>query len=192
MQQCSFRCGYSTDKYCRVIWQCNKKKHCRTPHLTEKEIKATFVRVMGKLVTDRAMILDELHEDQKLLTGTEEQEKERKQLAEHMNVDADAVQEAIAENARVAQNQEEYFIRYEILSTRFQETQVKYDAVNAESTQCGIQRREFMRFIQPLEKLPDMVTEFSEELWVSLMDHVTLHSKDNNVFTLTSGMEIKA
>ena len=55
-----------------------------------------------------------------------------------MNVDADAVQEAIAENARVAQNQEEYSIRYEALSARFQETKDKYDAVTAEIAQRGI------------------------------------------------------
>ena len=49
-----------------------------------------------------------------------------------------------------------------------------------------------MRFIQSLEKLPDMVTEFSEELWGSLVDHVTVYGKNNIVFTLNSGMEIKA
>ena len=187
---------HSTDKYRRVIWQCNakfkEKKHCRTPHLTEDEIKAAFVRVMGKLTTDRAMILEELREDQAMLTGTEDLEKEQKRLAEQMNVDADAVQEAIAENARVAQNQEEYSIRYEALSARFQETKDKYDAVTAEIAQRGIRRREFGRFIHSLESLPEMVTEFSEELWGSLVDHVTVHSKDNIVFTLTSGMEINA
>jgi len=187
---------HSTDKYRRIIWQCNakfkEKKHCRTPHLTEDEIKAAFVRVMDKLTTDRAMILEELREDQAMLTGTEDLEKEQKRLAEQMNVDADAVQEAIAENARVAQNQEEYSIRYEALSARFQETKDKYDAVTAEIAQRGIRRREFGRFIHSLEALPEMVTEFSEELWGSLVDHVTVHSKDNIVFTLTSGMEIKA
>ena len=104
----------------------------------------------------------------------------------------DAVQEAIAENARVAQNQEEYSIRYEALSARFQETKDKYDAVTAEIAQRGIRRREFGRFIHSLEALPEMVTEFSEELWGSLVDHVTVYSKDNIVFTLTSGTEIKA
>ena len=147
---------------------------------------------MDKLTTDRALILEELREDQAMLTGTEDLEKEQKRLAEQMNVDADAVQEAIAENARVAQNQEEYSIRYEALSARFQETKDKYDAVTAEIAQRGIRRREFGRFIHSLEALPEMVTEFSEELWGSLVDHVTVHSKDNIVFTLTSGMEIKA
>ena len=92
----------------------------------------------------------------------------------------------------MALNQEEYSIRYEALSARFQETKDKYDAVTAEIAQRGIRRREFGRFIHSLEALPEMVTEFSEELWGSLVDHVTVHSKDNIVFTLTSGMEIKA
>ena len=105
---------------------------------------------------------------------------------------AHAVQEAIAENARVAQNQEEYSIRYEALSARFQETKDKYDAVTIEIAQRGIRRREFGRFIHSLEALTEMVTEFSEELLGSLVDYVTVHSKDNIVFTLTSGMEIKA
>ena len=50
----------------------------------------------------------------------------------------------------------------------------------------------FGRFIAELEKLPGVLTEFDEALWGSLVDHVTVHSKDNIVFTLTSGMEIRA
>ena len=30
-----------------------EKKHCRTPHLTENEIIAAFVRVMNKLTKDK-------------------------------------------------------------------------------------------------------------------------------------------
>ena len=36
------------------------------------------------------------------------------------------------------------------------------------------------------------IAEFDETLWGSLVDHVTVHAKDNIVFTLTSGMEMKA
>ena len=70
------------------------------------------------------------------MTGTEDLEKEQKRLAEQMNMDA--VQEAIAENARVAQKQDEYSIRYEALSVWFQETKDKYDAVTAEIAQRDI------------------------------------------------------
>ena len=109
-----------------------------------------------------------------------------------MNVDADAVQEIIAENARVAQVQEEYTLRYEALVSRFDATKAKYDQVTSEIAMRGIRRREFGRFIKAVEELPEMVRDFDEALWGSLVDHVTVHSRDNIVFTLTSGMEVKA
>ena len=187
---------HSTDKYRRVIWQCNAKfkdkKHCRTPHLTEDEIKDAFLRVMNQVISERDLILEELREDQALLTGTEELEKEQKRLAEQMNVDADAVQELISQNARVAQDQEEYSVRYEALSTRFNETKAQYDSVTTQIAQRGIRRRELGRFIRAVEELPQTITKFDEALWGSLVDHLTVYSKDNIVFTLSSGMEMRA
>ena len=53
-------------------------------------------------------------------------------------------------------------------------------------------QRELSRFIAEVEKLPKIITEFDEVLWGSLVDHVTVHSTDNIVFTLASGIEIKA
>ena len=55
----------------------------------------------------------------------------------------------------------------------------------------GIRRRELERFILAVEKLPEMVTEFDEALWGSLVDHLTVNDKDDIVFTMSSGMEIK-
>ena len=192
----SSKIWHSNDKYRKVVWQCNakfgEKKYCRTPHLTENEIKAAFLRVANSLIKDRGMILEELREDQSMLTGAEELENEQKQLAEQMNVDAEKIQEIIAQNARSVQDQAEYKIRYESLSARFQETKAKYNAVTAEIAQRGIRRREFARFIRTVEALPEILTEFSEELWGGLVDHATVYSKDNIVFTLTSGIEIKA
>ncbi len=127
-----------------------------------------------------------------MLTGTEEPEKEQKRLAEQMNVDADAVQELISQNARVAQDQEEYSVRYEALSTRFEETKTQYESGTAQITQRGIRRRELRRFIPAVEEMPQTITKFDEALWGSLADQLTVHGKDNIVFTLTSGIEMKA
>ena len=182
-------------KYRRVIWQCNAKfkdkKHCSTPHLTEDEIKTAFVRVANKLVTDRTVVLKELREIQRTLTGTDELETEQKQLAEQMNADADAVQELIAQNARVAQDQTEYNLRYDALVSRFDKTKARYEQVAAEIAMKGVRRREFGRFIKSVENLPEMINEFDEALWGSLVEKVTVYSKDKIVFTMTSGMEIE-
>ena len=187
---------HSTDKYRRVVWQCNykfkNKVRCTTPHLTEDEIRESFTRVLNSLINDRDEILTELRAVRDMLSGTEELEAEQKRLAEQMNADADAVQNLIAENARVAQDQTEYNIRYESLASRFEDTKARYEQISTDITTKGIRRREFDRFIQTMEDLPQAITEFDEALWGSLVDHVTVHDKDNIIFTLTSGMEIKA
>ena len=56
----------------------------------------------------------------------------------------------------------------------------------------GIRWREFGRFIAEVEKLAKAVTDFDEALWGAQVDHVTVYGKDNIVFTLNSGLEIKA
>lgn len=55
----------------------------------------------------------------------------------------------------------------------------------------GVRRREFGRFIKSVENLPEMIREFDEALWGSLVEKVTVYSKDRIVFTMTSGMEIE-
>lgn len=159
---------------------------------TEDEIKDAFVSVVNQLITDKAEILAELRDVQETLSGTAELEQEQQRLAEQMNVDAEAVQDVISENARVAQDQEAYRLRYEALVTRFEETKARYEKVTEDIKLRGIRQREFGRFIAELEKLPAMVKDFDEALWGALVDHVTVHAKDNIVFTLTSGLEAKA
>lgn len=187
---------HSTDKYRRVVWQCNAKfkdkTRCQTPHLTEDEVKEAFLHMVNSIITDRDGILGELRMVRDTLSSTAELETEQARLAEQMNADADAVQSLISENARVPQDQAEYAVRYEALASRFEDTKAKYEKVTAEITAKGIRKRELERFIQSVEKMPGMVTEFDEALWGSLVNHLTVHSKDNIVFTLTSGMEIKA
>ena len=78
---------------------------------TEEEVKAAFLRVVNRVIANRKEILRELRSVRDTLTGTEELEEEQKRLAGQMNVDADAVQEAIAQNARVVQDQAEYSVR---------------------------------------------------------------------------------
>lgn len=52
---------HSTDKYRRVIWQCNGKfkgkDRCATPHLYEENIKRLFLRAVAQLTEDREVLL---------------------------------------------------------------------------------------------------------------------------------------
>jgi site-specific DNA recombinase len=53
---------HSTDKYRRVIWQCNSKfkreSKCRTPHLYEDDIRRLFINAVSELISDRSTLID--------------------------------------------------------------------------------------------------------------------------------------
>ena len=187
---------HSTDKYRRVVWRCNGKyadgKRCRTPYLTEAEIKAAFLRAVNSLITGRESLLADLREIQDTYSGMESLEAELKTLDEQMNREVDAVQELISQNARVARNQDEYAVEYDAMVTKYEVTKAKRDKIAAGIRAKGIRHREFERFIIELEKLPDVVTEFDEALWGSFVEKVTVYGKDDIRFLLPCGTEIKA
>lgn len=102
---------HSTDKYRKIIYRCNSKykgQKCETPHVTEDEIKAAFVSAYNQLVTEKREIISNAELIRQTLCGTDALEEEKRKLEEEMNVVADMSQNAIAENARVAQDQNEY------------------------------------------------------------------------------------
>ena len=119
-------------------------------------------------------------------------EKERRILDEQLGIDAKAVTDLIARNARVAQNQKEYNERYDVLVSRYEDTERKRDAVVEQIDQIMIRRRKLERFIDTVKDLPELITEFDESLWAALVDSMTVYAKDRIVFRLTCGVEIEA
>ena len=186
---------HSTDRYRRVIWRCNAKykdneHRCSTPHLTEDEIKAAFVRMVNKLSADRKALVADLREIQRTYSRTDDLEPRLRELDNRLNRDADSVQELIAQNARVAQDQDEYNAKYDAAVSQYEDTKADRDKLAAEIRRRGIRKREFDRFIKTLERLPESVTEFDEAMWGSLVEHVTVYGKDDIRFTLPCGTEV--
>ena len=52
---------HSNSKYRKVIWRCNHKydgdKTCRTPHLTDEEIQAAFLKAVNKLLETKDAVV---------------------------------------------------------------------------------------------------------------------------------------
>ena len=54
-----------------------------------------------------------------------------------------------------------------------------------------VRRRKLERFIETVEGLPELYTEFDAGQWAALVDSMTVHAKDRITFTLTCVMEIE-
>ena len=102
------------------------------------------------------------------------------------------VQELIAQNARVAQNQDDYNAAYDAAVSCYEATKAEREKVTVDIRQRGIRRREFERFITELEKLPEAVSEFDDALWGNLVEYVTVGKDKTMAFTLIGGTEMKA
>ena len=111
-------------------------------------------------------------------------------LDEQLGIDVKAVNDLIAQNARVAQNQKEYNERYDALVSRYEETERRRDGVMEQINQIMIRRRKLEQFIETVTALLELYTEFDAGQWAGLVAGMTVYDKDRIVFRLTCGMEI--
>ncbi|GHU39407.1 hypothetical protein FACS1894192_12720 [Bacilli bacterium] len=185
---------HSTDKYRRVIWQCNHKfsgkEKCHTPHFDEAEIKRIFINAVNKLFSDKRDIIDNFNVIKAELFSTEELEKKEKKLEDEAMVIGDLIQEAISENTRVALNQEDYERQYNHLVEKFELVSMRQNKIKEELIEKKVHKKQVEKFLKALDKL-DLITNFDEDLWCSLLEHITIYDKGQIIITFKDGTEIK-
>ncbi len=159
--------------------------------MTENEIKDAFVQAVNQLIGNKEEILNNIVVLKQRLTDIGSLEKERDALELDLNMLADKVQQLIAENARVVQNQDDYDRNYNELVSRYEAAKTQYDK-NCEAIQYRKARsRQMDSFIKELRN-QDLIKEFDARLWGSLVDFITVYSKDDIRVTFKDGTEIRA
>lgn len=185
---------HSTDKYRKVIWRCNHKyggEKCSTPHLTEDEIKAAFVRAANKALTDKDTVIVTFRFIRDSAFDTSALEQERTELTDELNIVAGLIQDGIYQNAHVAQNQADYNKEYESLTARYEKARSRLDEVEAEIHDKNSRRKSIEHYLELLEERKDAVTEYEPYLWHGMVEFVTVYSKINILFTMKDGTEIR-
>ncbi len=183
---------HSTDRYRRVVYQCNQKfdRKCSTPHLVEEEIKMVFVKAVNELLVSKDALLENLQMVLERICGTADLETESKRLMGEMQMLADTVQNCINENARIAQDQTDYQRRYDELVSRYDVVKGKYDKVCKAITERRTKAETLDGFAKAIKAQEAAVTEFDEGLWGILADFMTVYSKNDIGVTFKDGTEI--
>ena len=186
---------HSTDKYRKVIWQCNHKyggEKCSTPHLTEDEIKEAFVRAANKALTDKNSIIETFRLIRDSVFDTSALEQERTELTDELNIVAGLIQDGIYQNAHVAQDQADYNKEYETLSVRYENAKSRLDEVEADIHDKNSRRKSIEYYLTLLQERQEVVTEYDVRLWHGMVEFVTVYGKDDIRFTMKDGTEIIA
>lgn len=183
---------HSTDQYKKVIYRCNhkyKNEKCQTPHITEDEVKTLFVKAYNELVSEKNEIIANAEIICQTLCTTESLLEEKQRLEDEILVLVEMTQNIVAENARVAQDQEEYQKRYDGLVQRYEATKKEYDELVERIEQKEARGERMRQFIKTLQKQEEIITEFDETLWGGMVDYVTI-GKENRSVTFKDGTEI--
>ena len=158
--------------------------------MTEEEIQKLFLEAVNKLVKNKKEIISNHKEMVKIIFDTSVLGKEKIELEEELNIVAEQVNDCINENARKVQNQDEYEIRYTSLVNRFNAIKVRLDEIKQIIIEKQSKRDEVEDFIQELEK-QELMTEFDKNVWLSMVDYLTVHHDGKIEFTFLDGSQVE-
>lgn len=146
---------------------------------------------MNKLLGIRKEVIGNLREVQGDLGDTEGLKEEITRLENERNVAAELVQQIIDQNARVAQNQEDYQRRYDEMFIRYEDAEKALATARWSLHRKETQTEQIESFIAEVESLPDCITEFRTDYWGHLVEKATVHREGKMTFSFACGVEIE-
>jgi len=183
---------HSTDRYKKVVWQCNGKfrEKCRTPHLSGEQIKEAFIQALSTLIPDRERLIEDGRLVMAALTDCSGIDEKLEEIRQETDVVAGLIEKCVQENASIEQNQEEYDRRYTALTDRYEGLQKKKAALEKERMDKEAKADVLSGFLFELGELDWLDMEFSPQRWNAIVDHVTVHYDDRLVFSFRNGSEV--
>lgn len=113
-------------------------------------------------------------------------------LQSEMTVVAEMIQKCVDENARTKVNQNDYRIRYEGLINRFEAAKARFSEVTDQRKDKVVRFEMTESFITELRQQSNLISEFDERLWHTLLDYVTVFNENDVRFTFKDGTIISA
>ena len=186
---------HSNDKYRKVIYRCNNKYSdgckCKTPHISEEEIKQMFIKAANELFSEREEILANTKVMMEMVCETDSLDRDLQDNITDLNIISEQMQVAIAENSRVALDQGEYEKRYAELTARYEKAKAGYDDIADQIESKKAKRELFKGFIRTLEKHDGIIEEFDAGMWSSLVQEVIVKAKDDVRLIFKNGFEVR-
>ncbi len=183
---------HSTDRYRRVIWQCNRKFHnevkCTTPHLREEKIKDIFLDAVNQLVTDREPALEAMRNAMARVKDTGKLEEELKEAERDFENAVVLFQDYLDRTALTESDITDG--RYVELEKRYIECSDRKDRLRDELTDRRRRAAAIGRFIDEVSSFENIFTEFSDDLWLGLSESILINTDGTAVVEFKSGMKI--
>ena len=142
------------------------------------------------VITERDEIIGNIKLIQQTICDTTALEEEQDKIRSEMEIVVELTQSCVAENARTAQNQEDYQKRYDGLVERYEKVKSRYDAIAEAIEEKQAHYEKLGIFIQIIEEHGESITEFDAGMWGSMVEFITVDKNKNMTVTFKDGSEI--
>ena len=152
-----------------MIWRCNAKfngEHkCATPHLTEDEIKAMFLKAYNELMGNRKQVIADCRLMLEMLCDHTKLDAKIAKANKEIAMVSGLVSDCVHENAEKAQDQDTYSSKYNSLVDRHQKAIERLEKLKAACLARVNRARELQDFIDALLTSPLVLDAWDEQLW---------------------------
>ena len=183
----------STDKYRRVVWQCNNKfkgEKCGTPHITEEELKELFMAAFNQLLADKGQLVEDCEVMLALLTDTTEIDSQLQELRNEQEVLVGITQKWVADHASTAQDSADYTERYDSLVQRYEQLAGQIQKLEEQKKQRMDRTDAITVYLRNITKTDGFIKDFDPRIWLEVIEKVTVFHDKRVVFTFQDGKEV--
>lgn len=185
---------HSKDKYKRTIWQCCDKfkgDKCTTPHLTEDEIKDAVIQAVNSILPERSLIIRTIESTVNKVFSTAELESRRESIEIELSGISTMIENLIKNNASELQDQNAYLLQYGKLSEQFKAKKNDIENIDVAIADRIATKANIRKFVEELRRQPEIIAEFSDELFTTLVERITVKSKSEFTVEFKDGSSRK-
>jgi DNA invertase Pin-like site-specific DNA recombinase len=185
---------HSNDKYRRVVWQCNEKYKgevkCNNITLSEDEINKAIITAINKIIVEKDEIIENCELILNKVLDTKKLKIKETEQAKELNRISTKIEKLVESNSTIIQNPDEFNKEYNNLSAKYFALQEKLEKTQAILSDKNSRKLQIDRFLETIKTQDDLITDFSPEMFTSLIDIVEVFSKKKIKIHFKNGEEV--
>ena len=186
---------HSTDKYRKVIWQCNNKwkknVHCQTPILDSGTVRRMFLEAYEQFMEMREQVLENCALIRLSLTDLRDWDAAIAAQVEEAEIVAELVRTAVKKNASSDESEEAFRGSYEALCKRHEKATAERNRLQKERESRVRQAKAITQFMREVRKNPAMLDAWDDSIWTVMVKHAIVHRDGDLTFVFADGTEIR-
>ena len=144
----------------------------------------------NETITDKQRIINGTIEVIDLLSDTNEIEKRINDAIAEIEIVAALVDNLVQENAIKIQNLDDYEARYQSLIERYDKAKDELEKANDELLQKKARQKNLEAIVTKMEEFDTVLLEWSDEIWLMLIEEAVTHENGTLTFKFKNGYEI--